>query len=181
MGLRRRGEPSDAHGVPTPDRAHLAAVAPQPPLDGDRRRDFTTLYERELARQVRRATFMLGSVEAARDAVHDAFVSVYQHWGDPIDPGPYLERAVLNRCRDLGRRRTVARRYRIRPADDVPAIDAPLYDALATLPFNQRAAVVLRFYHQLTEAEIADLLRCRPGSVGPWIQRGLRRLRKELS
>lgn len=74
----------------------------------------------------------------------------------------------------------MARRHPVRPDGDVPAIDIPLYDALAALPFNHRAAVVLRFYQQFTDTEIADLLHCRPGSVGPWIQRGLRRLRKEL-
>ena len=61
-------------------------------------------------------------------------------------PGPDLQRAVVNRCRDLQRRATIARRARrlLRP-EDVPEIDAPLYDALARLPFKQRAAVVLRF------------------------------------
>ncbi len=142
---------------------------------------FTELYERECARQVRRATLLLGSADAAHDAVHDAFVAVLRHWDELPAGGPYLERAVLNRCRDIGRRGLVARRKTPRPAPDVPEIDVPLYDALATLPFNHRAAVVLRYYHQLTEFEIAELLHCRPGSVGPWIQRGLRRLRKELS
>ncbi len=144
--------------------------------------DFAGFYEREVARQVRRAGLLLGSREAAHDVVHEAFVAVYQRWGRIMEPGPYLERSVLNGCRDLVRReRTRARRSSEPPGSDLPAVDAPLHDALAKLPFNHRAAVVLRFYHQLTEAEIADRLGCRPGSVGPWIQRGLRRLRRELS
>ncbi|MGH9231621.1 MAG: RNA polymerase sigma factor [Acidimicrobiales bacterium] len=49
------------------------------------------------------------------------------------------------------------------------------------MPFNHRAVIVLRFYHDLTEQEIAQLIGCRPGSVGPWIQRGLRKLRKALA
>lgn len=142
---------------------------------------FTDFYEREIDRQTRRAMLMLGSREAAQDAVHDAFVAVYQRWSRLESPGPYLERVVLNRCRDVGRRGQLARRHANQHASDVPAADAPLFDALATLPFNHRAAVVLRYYHQCTEAEIAALLGCRPGSVGPWIQRGLHRLAKELS
>ncbi|HEY7069403.1 MAG TPA: sigma factor-like helix-turn-helix DNA-binding protein, partial [Acidimicrobiales bacterium] len=59
--------------------------------------------------------------------------------------------------------------------------DEHLWDALNQLPFNHRAALVLRYYHQLPEREIADLIGCRPGSVGPWIRRGLERLRKDLS
>jgi len=149
-----------------------------PPLPPE---SFAEFYQRECPRQVRRATLILGSAEAAHDAVHDAFVAVFRRWDDLSVAGPYLERAVLNRCRDVGRRGLVARRKTPRPAADVAEIDTPLYDALATLPFSQRAAVVLRYYHQLTEVEIAELLHCRPGSVGPWIQRGLRRLRKELT
>ena len=161
----------DSRGLP------LAARQASPSIHDD----FTAFYEREIARQTRRAVLLLGSREAALDAVHDAFTAVYERWDRLVQPGPYLERAVLNRCRDLGRRRAVALRHVKAAALDVPAIDAPLFDALATLPFNHRAAVVLRYYHQSTEAEIADLLGCRPGSVGPWITRGLRQLAKELS
>jgi len=109
-------------------------------------------------------------------------VEVLQKWDGGIsDPGPYLQRAVVNRCRDALRRRTVARRYRtlFRP-EDVPAVDAPLYDALARLPVKHRAAVVLRYYVGLTEAEIAAHLGCPAGSVGPWIRRGLDRLAAQL-
>ena len=142
---------------------------------------FASFYEREVGRQTRRAVLLLGSREAAQDVVHDGFVAVYQRWSQLDTPGPYLERVVLNGCRDVGRRRSTARRRPVGVAPDVPAIDAPLYDALSKLSFNHRAAVVLRYYHQFTEAEIASLLGCRPGSVGPWITRGLRQLEKELS
>jgi RNA polymerase sigma factor (sigma-70 family) len=143
---------------------------------------FAGFYEAEVVRQVRSATLILGSRQAAQDVVHDVFVEILQKWDDGItDPGPYLQRAVVNRCRDALRRGAVARRYRtlLRP-EDVPAIDVPLYDALARLPFRQRAAVVLRYYLGLTEAEIAAHLGCPTGSVGPWIRRGLDRLARQL-
>jgi DNA-directed RNA polymerase specialized sigma24 family protein len=56
-----------------------------------------------------------------------------------------------------------------------------LSDVLAQLPFNHRAAVVLRFYGGFTTNEIAEALGCAPGSVGPWIDRGLAAMRKVLS
>lgn len=56
-----------------------------------------------------------------------------------------------------------------------------VHDALRALPFNQRAAVVLRFYGRLTVAEIAEALGCPPGSVGPWIHRALQTLPRTLS
>lgn len=143
---------------------------------------FATFYEAEVARQVRSATLILGSRPAAQDVVHDVFVEMLQKWdGDIAEPAAYLQRAVVNRCRDSLRRRVVARRFRslLRP-EDVPAIDAPLYDALARLPFKHRTAVVLRYYLDLTEAEIAGCLGCPTGSVGPWIRRGLDRLAAQL-
>ena len=144
---------------------------------------FAAFYRQEVARQVRSATLILGSRPAAQDVVHDVFVELFRRWdGGIVDPGPYLQRAVVNRCRDVLRRTAVARRHRsrLRPDPDVPEIDAPLYDALATLPFPHRAAVVLRYYLGCTEADIAAHLGCPTGSVGPWIRRGLDRLATEL-
>lgn len=57
------------------------------------------LYERELGLPVRRAALLVGSQEAPHDLVHDAFVELYRRWDDVRDAGPYLGRAVLNRCR----------------------------------------------------------------------------------
>lgn len=142
---------------------------------------FAGFYESELAVQVRGAALILGSVAAAQDAVHDAFVEVYRRWSDIDEPGPYLQRSVLNGCRDVLRRRDVAARYeRTLQVDSVPAQDAPLFDALARLPFNQRAVIVLRFYVGLGEAEIARELGCPTGSIGPWTRRALDRLGAEL-
>lgn len=59
--------------------------------------------------------------------------------------------------------------------------DDLLFDVIERLPFNQRAAVVMRFYERITETEIAAALDCKPGSVGPWIHRALTAMRKELS
>lgn len=142
---------------------------------------FEELYERELPIQVRRAALLVGDAEAAHDLVHDAFVEVYRRWDDLDDAGPYLARAVVNRCRDHVRRRATGARRLPLLVERGTAEDETLWDALGALPFNHRAAIVLRFYHRLPEAEIAATLGCRPGSVGPWIQRGLRRLRKDLS
>ena len=61
-----------------------------------------------------------------------------------------------------------------------PAPTDMLDDVLARLPFNHRAAVVLRYWGGLTTNEIAKELGCAPGSVGPWIDRALEKMRKEL-
>ena len=98
----------------------------------------------------------------------------------------YLNRVVLNRCRDRARNSARQRRSRVvgpvagQDAVDDSIGDEGLWAALQRLPFNHRAVLVLRFHHQLTTNEIAKALGCRPGSVGPWLDRGLRRLRSDL-
>ena len=147
---------------------------------------FARFYNTELAGQVRRAALIIGDREDARDLVHDAFIEVYRRWDELDEPGPYLSRVVLNRCRD--RARNAARQRRVGVVSPVAGPDAiddgvddeALWVALQQLPFNHRAVLVLRFHHQLTTNEIAEALGCRPGSVGPWIDRGLRRLRRDL-
>jgi RNA polymerase sigma factor (sigma-70 family) len=147
-----------------------------------RHEGFAAFYEAEVIGQVRSATLIVGSRTVAQDVVHDAFVALLDRWAELDEPGPYLQRTVVNGCRDVLRRRSVADRFARRPARpaDVPAVDADLFDALARLRFNHRAAIVLRFYLQLTENEIAEHLGCRPGSVGPWIRRGLDELAIQL-
>jgi DNA-directed RNA polymerase specialized sigma24 family protein len=143
---------------------------------------FAEFYRRELDGQVRRAVLLVGSPELANDVVHDAFVAVYRRWGSIEEPGSYLNVAVLNGCRGVHRRRSRHQRLMPRLLDRGTGSSTGefLDDVLAQLPFNHRAAVVLRFYGGLTTEEIARALGCAPGSVGPWIDRALTKMRKAL-
>lgn len=143
---------------------------------------FAEFYAAELDRQVRRAFLMVGSNELANDVVHDAMVEVYRRWRAIERPAAYLNRAVLNGCRDSGRRSATQRRMLGRLVDrgGETAMRDVLDDALRALPFIQRGAVVLRFYGGLSVNEIADALGCAPGTVGPALDRGLTKLRKVL-
>lgn len=145
--------------------------------------EFTAFYRAEQPGQVRRASLMLGSNEAANDVVHDALTAMYRSWDSINEPGPYLNRAVLNGCRAIGRDRSRQIRLQERLHSSHPSTshDEVLLDVVARLPFNQRAAVVLRFYVQMSEREIADTLDVPSGSVGPWIHRALNQMKKELS
>lgn len=148
---------------------------------GGESESFGSFYSREYGAQVRRAVLLVGSNEAANDVVHDAFVRLYPRWGSVENPGGYLNRSVLNGARDHARRSEVRNRALPRLVDPgaVEPVDY-LDDALMALPFNHRAALVLRYVVGLTTAEIADELECAPGSVGPWIDRAMRQLRKAL-
>lgn len=145
--------------------------------------EFAEFYEAELDQQVRRAFLMVGTNELANDIVHDAMVEVYRRWEEIDRPAAYLNRAVLNGCRDNGRRTATQRRMLGRLVDrgGHGEMRDVLDDALRTLPFIQRGAVVLRFYGGLSISEIADALGCAPGTVGPALDRGLTKLRKVLA
>lgn len=144
---------------------------------------FSSFYRSELAGQVRRVWLLIGDNEAANDIVHDAMVAVYKRWLTLDQPGAYLNQSVLNGCRDSGRRQASRGRLlqRLRPLEIASVEHDPLVDVLAKLPFNHRAAIVLRYYASFSTDEIAAALSCAPGSVGPWIDRGLAAMRKELS
>jgi RNA polymerase sigma factor (sigma-70 family) len=146
------------------------------------RSEFNEFYEREFTPQVRRAFVLLRSNEAANDVVHDAMIEVLKRWNDLREPGAYLNRSVLNRCRDLGRRSLTQRMMlsRLVERTNSPGPQEPLGDLFDRLPFNQRAAVVLRYYSGLSIAEIAEALGCPQGSVGPWIDRALKAMKETL-
>jgi RNA polymerase sigma-70 factor (sigma-E family) len=129
----------------------------------------------------RTAYLITGSAADAEEVVQDAFVKAHRSWARVREPLPYLRQAVVNGCRSLGRRQQLERERRPRPGD--PATQQPdeLWDALATLPDRQRTAVVLRYYVDLPDAEIAAILDCRPATVRTTIHRALARLRQEIA
>jgi RNA polymerase sigma factor (sigma-70 family) len=143
---------------------------------------FSDFYRMEMDGQVRRAALMTGSSDVAHDVVHEAFVEIFRRWDHLDHPGPYLNRAVLNRCRDIARaqRRRIGLISRLATEESSSWDTEPIADLLDVLPFNQRAVVVLRFYGGLNNVEIAEALGCAPGSVGPWLDRALKQLRKVM-
>jgi RNA polymerase sigma factor (sigma-70 family) len=123
---------------------------------------------------------MTGSREAAEEVVQEAFVSTRRNWEQVRIPGAYLRTAVANASRSWLRRQALERRQRSEPA--APAAQQPdeLWDALDRLSPRQRVAIVLRYYEDLSDAEIAAALGCRDATVRTTIHRALAALRKEI-
>ena len=153
--------------------------------------EFTQIYAAHHAEALRLAYLLCGDRERAEDAVADAFVKVYrrlQH-GAVEQPRPYLRRAVVNevnsRFRRLGvERREAAKRSGdargLRAADEQIADADEMFTALRHLPPRQRTVVVLRFYEDLAEKDIADVMGISLGTVKSTLHRGLAQLRKHL-
>jgi RNA polymerase sigma-70 factor (sigma-E family) len=140
---------------------------------------FEALYQREAVGMVRMAYLLVGSRQLAEEIVHDAFAELFERWERLEHPRAYLRTCVVNGSRS-------ARRRRNRESQSLDASSAPapaglgadhLLDALAALPYRQRAAIVLRYYEDLSEAAIAEALGVRPGTVKSLVHRGLARLR----
>lgn len=142
---------------------------------------FAELYHAQFARLVRLATLLTGRPETARDVVQDAFVRLHVKWSGVRNPEAYVQRAVVNGCRSHHRRAARdAVKTRRAASEAVPADELGVDHTLATLAglsHRERAIVVLKFYEQRSEAEIAGLVGCRAGSVGPTVQRALVKLR----
>jgi RNA polymerase sigma factor (sigma-70 family) len=98
----------------------------------------------------------------------------------------YLRRTIVNLSRNYFRRRAVERSFLERQAGHRPlehvepdvSTHQAMRAALLGLPVRQRAALVLRYYEDLPETQIADILRCRPSTVRSLVSRGLQALRQ---
>ncbi|MET0158548.1 MAG: SigE family RNA polymerase sigma factor [Acidimicrobiales bacterium] len=156
-------------------------IDPTPPVEPAYvDRTFDALYAEEVEAMARLAFLMVGSEEQAEELVHDAFARLYERWDRVDNPGGYLRTCVVNGCKDRLRRRGVERRHPATATGPAEMETDHLADVLAALPYRQRAAVVLRYYEDRSEADIADLLGVRPGTVKSLLHRGLATLRREI-
>jgi len=154
--------------------------------DGDRLEE---LYVRFVPGGIRLAYLMTGDRTIAEDLVQEAFVRFVGRLHSLRDPNAfeaYLRRTVVNLSKNHFRRRAVERsdlerqaglRLPVQEERDISEFEA-MRRALLGLPAKQRAAIVLRYYEDLPESQIADLLRCRPATVRSLVSRGLAALRQ---
>jgi RNA polymerase sigma factor (sigma-70 family) len=151
------------------------------PAPDERAPGFAELYEDAYPEMARLAVLLVGSQEGAHDIVQESFVKLHRSWHRAENPRAYLRRIVVNECTTYHRRRF--RHLRVQPmlvAEPVTLEADEISDALAGLSPRERAAIVLRFWHDCSEKEIADVLGCKPGTVGSLIHRGLGHLREVI-
>jgi RNA polymerase sigma factor (sigma-70 family) len=133
------------------------------------------LYQRHVPRTIGLARLLSDDPDAAEDIAYEAFIRTAGRLNGLRDASAfdaYLRRTVINLCRARRRRMAVERRHLRRAVE--PKIEPDrgrfedrdvLWAALGELPERQRAAVVLRFYEDLNEERVAEVLRCSPRPV----------------
>ena len=162
-------------------------MAPEGALERDRLADLYVVHAPE---GIRLAFLLTGDWALAEDLVQDAFtrlVGRLQHLRDPGAFGAYLRRTIVNLATSHFRHRRVERSYLEREAaapsregNPNEAVDETMHAVLLRLPQRQRAAIVLRFYEDLSDVQTSEILRCSPGTVRSLVSRGMKTLRSEL-
>lgn len=183
--------PGRAAPQPAEATAVITAVQPQPKRQLSHE-DVVALYHAHHADLVRFASLLAPEDGIAEDLVQEAFVRLYRSWGrirDEAKVPSYLRSTVANLARGRGRRLSVAYRNRPHPSPDAASAEegalsgedrSEVIGLLKTLPARQRECLVLRYYENLTESEIAATLGISVGSVRTHTSRGMAALQKRV-
>lgn len=157
------------------------AIAPAEVLDDHVTADsFEKFYRAKYLSMVRLAFGLVDTAEAAEEITQDAFAEVLERWNRLANPGGYLRTAVVNGARSELRKREVRRRIRPGRPRQVAAEQEYLLDALERLPTRRKTALVLRYYADLSEREIAETMGIRPGTVKSLLSSGIAQLREVI-
>lgn len=164
------------HQKVRPRSSRLANVSEEDP---DAFEDF---YERALPGAIRLAHLLTGSVSTGQDIAQDAMLVMHGRWEQIDDPPAYLRATVVNLCRSF-QRRSIRERLHLRGQSEavtnIPELDET-WRELRRLSSSQRAVVVLRFYEDMSLAEIAEQLNWPIGSVKSTLHRALSKLQEVL-
>ena len=150
------------------------------------------LYTLHYKPLVRLAAMLVRDTPTAEEVVQEAFISMHDGWGRLKDTDKalaYLRQAVVNRARSVLRHRQVVEKNAPKPAPDMPSAEhgamvllerSDVVTALRALPERQREAIMLRYYADLSEAEIAAAMKISRGAVKSHTARAMAALRAAL-
>ena len=190
-------EPSNGVTRPTHVTQTLTATALVPevrpaPSAWDADRVVTEIYHGEYRSLVRLAVLLVHDVPTAEEVVQDAFEAMHGAWRrlrDSEKALSYLRQSVVNKSRSVLRHRTVVDKNAPKPAPDEPSAEhaamalierSAVIEALRTLPDRQREAIVLRYYADLSEADIAATMGISKGAVKSHTARAMAALKSIL-
>jgi RNA polymerase sigma-70 factor (sigma-E family) len=152
----------------------------------------TELYSVQYKALVRLAAMLVRDTSTAEEVVQEAFIAMHDGWHrlkDAEKALAYLRQAVVNRSRSVLRHRMVVEKNAPKPAPDMPSAEhgamallerSAVIAALRGLPERQREAIVLRYYADLSEAEIAAAMEISRGAVKSHTARAMAALKAVL-
>jgi RNA polymerase sigma-70 factor (sigma-E family) len=168
-----------------------AALGPVP-AEWDAEQAVTEMYSTHYRSLVRLAALLVRDVATAEEVVQDSFMAMHGAWRRLRDNDKalsYLRQSVVNRSRSVLRHRVVVDRNAPKPAPDMPSAEqgaltllerTAVVSALRSLPPRQREALVLRYYGDLSEAQIASAMGISRGAVKSHTARAIAALRAVL-
>ena len=194
--LTPNGQPGDSVTRPTNVTETLTAnvLAPEvlPSTSSSSWDIVTEIYDGEYKSLVRLAVLLVHDVPTAEEVVQDAFEAMHtalRRLRDSDKALSYLRQAVVNKSRSVLRHRTVVDKNAPKPAPDEPSAEhaamalierTAVVAALRALPERQREAIVLRYYADFSEADIAAAMGISRGAVKSHTARGMTALRSIL-
>lgn len=154
----------------------------------DRDREFRSFYLAEAPRLKRLALLMTGDDERAADLAQESLLKAYRAWGRirDEDPGPYVRKILVNLVRNQHRRRALERSHPRTGDAGVPSHDErvdralEVAQALTVLSPIRRAAILLRYFEDMSEADIARTLDRPLNTVKSDLRRAIEKLRPVL-
>jgi len=195
--LTPNGQPGDSVTRPTNVTETLTAnvLAPEvlPSTSSSSWDIVTEIYDGEYKSLVRLAVLLVHDVPTAEEVVQDAFEAMHtalRRLRDSEKALSYLRQAVVNKSRSVLRHRTVVDKNAPKPAPDEPSAEhaamalierTAVVAALRALPERQREAIVLRYYADFSEADIAAAMGISRGAVKSHTARGMTALRSILA
>ena len=189
------GEPDAVPGRPikvTTDTLLVDASLESVSGEWDAARAVTEIYTTHYRSLVRLAVLLVRDVATAEEVVQDSFIAMHGAWRrlrDTEKALSYLRQSVVNRSRSVLRHRMVVDKNAPKPAPDMPSAEqgaisllerSAVIAALRTLPPRQREALVLKYYGDLSEAQIATAMGISRGAVKSHTARGVAALRVVL-
>jgi RNA polymerase sigma-70 factor (sigma-E family) len=162
------------------------------PLEWDADRVVTAIYSEHYRSLVRLAAFLVRDNATAEEVVQDSFVAMHGAWRRLRDTDKalsYLRQSVVNRSRSVLRHRVVVDKNTPKPPPDMPSAEhgaiiqlerSAVVTALRALPERQREALVLRYYGDMSEAQIASVMGISRGAVKSHTARAMSALRAVL-
>jgi RNA polymerase sigma-70 factor (sigma-E family) len=161
-------------------------------VEWDADRAVTAIYSEHYRSLVRLAAFLVRDTATAEEVVQDSFVAMHGAWRRLRDTDKalsYLRQSVVNRSRSVLRHRMVVDKNTPKPPPDMPSAEhgaiiqlerSAVVSALRALPDRQREALVLRYYGDLSEAQIASVMGISRGAVKSHTARAMAALRAVL-